>query len=100
MDAFETFFPARRAFFRIEAVDTKPFIGEMEGLSSDYAPDPASRMGEPLGFLKVRLAALQGLIEGTQSPCGIVENLTKLGNFVPTRNGNLMPKFAAGQGLR
>src|SRR5580693_3474434 len=100
MNAFEPFFPTRRAFFWIEIVDAIPFVGEMQCLSSDCAQDPASRMREPLGFLKVRLAALQGLIEKAQSPCGVVENLPELGNFVLTRKGNSMPKLAAGQGLR
>src|SRR5580693_10483902 len=83
MNSLQPFFPTRHALFWIEAIDPTPFLGQMQGVSSRYPPDPTRGMREPLGFGKIRLAALQSLIERTKSPRRIIENPAKLREFVP-----------------
>src|SRR5260370_30089575 len=48
MNALYLSFPSRRAFFGVEAIYAKPFLGEMQGDSSCHSPDPTPRMREPL----------------------------------------------------
>src|SRR5882762_1577345 len=59
MNAPQPFFPTRHALFWIEAIYAIPFLGEMQGVSSCYLPDPAPRMCEPLRFRKITLASPQ-----------------------------------------
>src|SRR5271168_148886 len=96
MKALSAFIPTRHTLMWIEAVDAIPFIGQMQSVPTRYLPNPASGMREPLGFLKVHLALLQGFIESTQSRRGIVKDLAELGEFIVTHNPDLMPKLATG----
>src|SRR5580658_2813650 len=100
MNSLQAFLPTRHALFWIEAIDPIPFLGQMQGVSSRYAPNPTRGMREPLGFGEIRLAVLQSLVERKKSPRRIVENLAKLGEFVPADHRNLVLELAPGQRLR
>src|SRR5580700_3801137 len=65
MNALASLFPLRHTLFWIEAKYAIPFVGQMQGGPSVHSPDPTPGMRETLGFLKVRLAVLQGFVERT-----------------------------------
>src|SRR3984893_16765717 len=73
MSAQQTFFKSRRAIFWIEAINSVPFLGQMQGVSSRYPPGPTPCVREPLRLRQVRLASLQFLFLqfqglGSESP--------------------------------
>src|SRR6267142_2510531 len=73
MSALPTFFKGRQAIFWIETINSVPFFGQMNGVSSRYPPGPTPCVGEPLRFRQVRLASLQLLFLqfqflGSESP--------------------------------
>src|SRR5258708_36608929 len=49
----------RNAILWIDAIYAKPILGQMQGVSSRYAPDPAPRMAKPLLLRQVGLARAQ-----------------------------------------
>src|SRR5258708_32577910 len=59
MNALSLSFPSRRAFFRVEAIYAKPFLGEMQGDSSCHLPDPTPRVRELLRVRQITLGPPQ-----------------------------------------
>src|ERR1700731_1438544 len=59
MSALQKLFKSGRAIFWIEAINSVPFLGQMQGVSSRYPPGPTPCVREPLRLRQVRLAALQ-----------------------------------------
>src|ERR1700733_1424955 len=59
MHALQPVFPSRQALLWIKAIDAIPFLGEIQGVPSWYAPGPTPRMREPLGFCQITLAPPQ-----------------------------------------
>src|SRR5260370_5495383 len=59
MSALQKLFKSRRAIFWIEAMNSVPFLGQMQGASSRYPPGPTPCVREPLRLRQVRLASLQ-----------------------------------------
>src|SRR5229473_8560390 len=73
MSALQKLFKNRRAIFWIEAINSVPFIGQMQGVSFRYPPSPTPCVREPLRLRQVRLASLQLLFLqfqglGSESP--------------------------------
>src|SRR6202023_1137022 len=59
MDALKPLFPSGHSLFRSEAINAIPFLGQMQGVSSRYLPNPTPGMREPLRFRKITLALPQ-----------------------------------------
>src|SRR5438067_6917350 len=59
MNPLQSLLPARHTPFRVEAVDAVPFLGQMQGASFRYLPDPTASMCEPLRFRQVAFAPAQ-----------------------------------------
>src|ERR1700691_221699 len=73
MSALQKLFKSRRAIFSIETINSVPFLGQMQGVSSSYPPSPTPCVREPLRLGQVRLASLQLLFLqfqglGSESP--------------------------------
>src|SRR5713226_3091193 len=59
MNALQPLFPSWNAVFWIKAIYAIPFLGQMQRLSSPYAPNPTPHMREPLRFRQITLAPPQ-----------------------------------------
>src|ERR1700692_1423961 len=59
MSALQKLFKSRRAIFWIEAINSVPFLRQMQGVSFRYTPGPTPCMREPLCLPQVRFASLQ-----------------------------------------
>src|ERR1700723_1909840 len=58
MRALQKLFKSRRAIFWIEAINSVPFLGQMQGVSTRDSPGPTPCVREPLRLRQVRLAPL------------------------------------------
>src|SRR3984957_18436309 len=59
MSALQKLSKSRRAIGWIEAIDSVPFLRQMQGVSFGYPPGPTPGMREPLCLRQVRFASLQ-----------------------------------------